>query len=222
MAAAAGPATPVVKLGKLLPSHNTSDGTSAFHNDGVPDLSSPLTPANHTLFTDSSSHLKSECPQRAQGGGGGGRQCYNCYEYGHSKADCPNPRKILCRNCDSPEHVARDCDKPKDWTRVKCNNCGNMGHGVKKCPEPIKEDANGGGGDWGNATAVPAQGNWGDDSAAPAKGGCDQDEINKASGDWNGDAGVAADTNDFSNGNGENGGGQDWNGDAQDVPQTTW
>jgi hypothetical protein len=98
-----------------------------------------------------------------------------------------------------------------------------MGHGVKKCPEPIKEEANGGGGGWGNEAAAPTQGNWGDDSAAPAKGGWDQDETNnKASGDWDGDAGAAADTNDFNNGGEENGGDQGWNGDTQGEPQTTW
>jgi cellular nucleic acid-binding protein len=64
--------------------------------------------------------------------------------------------------------MSRNCDKPKDWSRVKCTNCSKYGHGAKRCPEPESTgDVHGGGwdapadsgattGGWDNAAAEPS------------------------------------------------------------------
>jgi cellular nucleic acid-binding protein len=72
--------------------------------------------------------------------------------------DCPEPRVFRCHNCDDEGHQARECDKLKDWSRVKCRNCEKYGHGDKRCPNPPTESS---GGDWGNG---------GEDSGAGAGG----------------------------------------------------
>lgn len=45
----------------------------------------------------------------------------------HMARDCDQPRDVstvTCRNCDESGHFSQDCPKPRDYSRVKCNNCG--------------------------------------------------------------------------------------------------
>lgn len=45
----------------------------------------------------------------------------------HMARDCDRPRDVstmTCRNCDEVGHFSTDCPKPRDYSRVKCNNCG--------------------------------------------------------------------------------------------------
>lgn len=58
----------------------------------------------------------------------------------HLASDCTEKRVRACRNCDSTEHEAKECNQPKDWSRVTCKNCGEKGHGVKRCKKPIVEN----------------------------------------------------------------------------------
>lgn len=54
-------------------------------------------------------HTKANCdsgPQSYQNGQG--QQCYNCYNYGHRKSECPNERVMKCRNCDEIGHMSRE------------------------------------------------------------------------------------------------------------------
>jgi cellular nucleic acid-binding protein len=94
--------------------------------------------------------------------------------------ECDKPRVMKCRNCDREGHVSKECDQPKDWSRVKCTNCDNLGHGRGRCPEPEREDNGGWGNDGGASTAanpgigggdtapVESTGNWADDTNAAA------------------------------------------------------
>lgn len=107
--------------------------------------------------------------------------------------ECDKPRVMKCRNCDEEGHAARDCTKPRDWTRVKCRNCNNYGHGEKRCPEPIVDTADG---DWGNAatttTASSGRANeWANAPAATA--------TTATTGNWADDTTVAAENNDWGN-----------------------
>ncbi|KIW87308.1 uncharacterized protein Z519_11944 [Cladophialophora bantiana CBS 173.52] len=55
-------------------------------------------------------------------------------EEGHSKAECPHPRKFKgeCRNCGQEGHMGADCP-----TRVvKCKNCHQEGHDALNCTNP--------------------------------------------------------------------------------------
>ena len=65
--------------------------------------------------------------------------CYNCYEYGHSKARCGNP--MVCRHCSvaheliTNEEGKQVCGKP-----AFCKNCqGNHSPSAKTCPRFIEE-----------------------------------------------------------------------------------
>lgn len=52
----------------------------------------------------------------------------------HMARNCDKPRNVstvTCRNCDEVGHFSQDCTKPRDWSRVKCNNCGES-----KFPSP--------------------------------------------------------------------------------------
>ena len=42
-----------------------------------------------------------------------------------------NPTKT-CRNCNSPEHLAKECPHPKKF-KGTCNKCGEVGHKAKEC-----------------------------------------------------------------------------------------
>lgn len=45
----------------------------------------------------------------------------------HMARECDQPRDVstvTCRNCDESGHFSQDCPKPRDYSRVKCNNCG--------------------------------------------------------------------------------------------------
>jgi hypothetical protein len=98
--------------------------------------------------------------------------------------------------------MAKDCTEKKNWDRVTCNNCGNKGHTVKKCKEPIKEETAGGGGDWGNNDAAPAQGDWNNEDTKPTggwadSGGGEANDNGNGDGDqgWHGDSPAVAEAN---------------------------
>lgn len=105
--------------------------------------------------------------------------------------ECDKPRVMKCRNCDEEGHSARDCTKPRDWSRVKCRNCNNYGHGEKRCPEPIVENT---GGEWSNdavtAGSSGGTGEWADASTATATA---------TTGNWVNDTTAAAENNEWSN-----------------------
>lgn len=66
--------------------------------------------------------------------------------------------------------MSRECDKPKDWSRVKCSNCLKYGHGVKRCPEPeVAGDSYSMGGNGWNAPtdSGAATGGWDNADAEP-------------------------------------------------------
>lgn len=49
----------------------------------------------------------------------------------HVAKECDQPRNpdtVLCRNCEKLGHFSKDCTEPKDWSKVKCSNCSEMGH----------------------------------------------------------------------------------------------
>lgn len=62
-------------------------------------------------------------------------QCFNCQQFGHTKAKCKNeaaPRATKttgCRICQEEGHKALDCPE-----RV-CNKCGGKGHYRSSCPQ---------------------------------------------------------------------------------------
>jgi hypothetical protein len=62
------------------------------------------------------------------------RTCRNCGSEDHIAKECDQPRNpdlVTCRNCEKQGHFSRDCPEPKDWSKVKCSNCGEMGHTIK-------------------------------------------------------------------------------------------
>ena len=90
---------------------------------------------------------------------------------------------VTCRNCDDKGHYAKDCPKPKDWSKVQCRLCGDMGHGAGRCPNPPKDDFGdlgadagaGAGADYTTVTgAVEAEGDW-MNSGTAADGGAAED-----------------------------------------------
>src|SRR3954470_2152570 len=50
--------------------------------------------------------------------------------------DCPEPRKMRCRNCEAEGHTMRDCQEPINMANMKCRNCDEMGHMSKDCKAP--------------------------------------------------------------------------------------
>ncbi|GAB7345791.1 hypothetical protein MBLNU457_4055t2 [Dothideomycetes sp. NU457] len=65
-------------------------------------------------------------------------------------------------------HMSRDCDQPKDYSRVKCRNCDQLGHGAARCPQPAQETISDG---LGRMPAVLADGPTGDwQTSAPGAG----------------------------------------------------
>ncbi|BAE54754.1 unnamed protein product [Aspergillus oryzae RIB40] len=125
----------------------------------------------------SSEHKAAECPNPRSAEG---------VEFGHFAKDCPQaPAPRTCRNCGSEDHIARDCDKPRDISTVTCRNCDEVGHTVKRCPSAVVNDTgmgdNSGLGDSGNQNATADDG-WAADNtgmadhseAQPAEeGGCE-------------------------------------------------
>jgi hypothetical protein len=95
-------------------------------------------------------HTSKECPEPRSAEG---VECRKCNETGHFSKDvsvmslqislgltntqqCPNVAARTCRNCDSTEHMAKDCDQPKNPDKALCRNCEKMGHFSRDCPEP--------------------------------------------------------------------------------------
>ncbi|OQE96734.1 hypothetical protein PENNAL_c0001G00878 [Penicillium nalgiovense] len=67
--------------------------------------------------------------------GGGDRACYNCGQEGHSKAECPEPRKTgACFNCGQEGHSKAECTEPRKMG--PCFNCGEEGHSKSECTKP--------------------------------------------------------------------------------------
>lgn len=50
--------------------------------------------------------------------------------------------------------MSRDCDQPKDYTRVRCRNCDQLGHGAARCPQPAQGEVGDG---FGGATGDVAE-----------------------------------------------------------------
>lgn len=84
--------------------------------------------------------------------------------------------------------MSKECDQPKDWSRVKCSNCYQYGHGNKRCPEPAGgADAYGSGGGNHGGTA-PAGWDTGSGDTTATAGGWDGGGVEagaqQSSGDW--------------------------------------
>lgn len=64
-------------------------------------------------------------------GRGGPPQCHRCQAFGHASANCHRPLK--CVRCGG-EHIARDCDRPRDQPAT-CANCAKQ-HPAndRRCP----------------------------------------------------------------------------------------
>jgi hypothetical protein len=64
------------------------------------------------------------------------RTCRNCGSADHMAKECDQPRNpatVTCRNCEKVGHFSRDCPEPKDWSKVQCQNCQEFGHTIKVC-----------------------------------------------------------------------------------------
>lgn len=62
------------------------------------------------------------------------RTCRNCGSEDHMAKECDqpkNPNNVTCRNCEKTGHFSRDCPEPKDWSKVQCSNCQQFGHTIK-------------------------------------------------------------------------------------------
>ncbi|KAL5332417.1 hypothetical protein BJX70DRAFT_134206 [Aspergillus crustosus] len=129
-------------------------------------------------------HFAKDCPQA-----GAPRTCRNCGSEDHIAKECDKPRDlstVTCRNCDEIGHFSRDCTKKKDWSRVQCSNCQEMGHTIRRCPQAESADASGGGGDFNAGT----NGNSGGDAAWDNTGNSTQaEETPVADGGWEGGGG---------------------------------
>lgn len=55
---------------------------------------------------------------------------------GHFAKDCPQGGGRACRNCGQEGHISKECDQPRDMSKVTCRNCEKQGHVSKECPEP--------------------------------------------------------------------------------------
>lgn len=69
-----------------------------------------------------------QCPE------GKTRKCNNCGSEDHIAKECDQPRNpetVKCNNCEKMGHFSRECPDPKDWSKVKCSNCEEMGHTYK-------------------------------------------------------------------------------------------
>jgi hypothetical protein len=67
-----------------------------------------------------------QCPEKTEGGGGGPRACRNCGSEDHIAKECDQPRNpatITCRNCEQMGHMSRECPEPRDYSKVQCSNC---------------------------------------------------------------------------------------------------
>ncbi|KAI9840209.1 MAG: Tripartite DNA replication factor [Sclerophora amabilis] len=61
--------------------------------------------------------------------------CRHCEQPGHMAKDCPDPAKaITCRRCEQPGHMAKDCPDPAK--AITCRRCEQTGHMAKDCPKP--------------------------------------------------------------------------------------
>jgi hypothetical protein len=64
------------------------------------------------------------------------RTCRNCGSADHMAKECDQPRNpatVTCRNCEKVGHFSRECPEPKDWSKVQCQNCQEFGHTIKVC-----------------------------------------------------------------------------------------
>lgn len=81
-------------------------------------------------------------------------KCYNCFEMGHTKADCPKPPHVpacilcgtrghtdrecphaLCFRCSLPGHHSKSCPTSRSIRYAKCSRCQMTGHAKKTCPD---------------------------------------------------------------------------------------
>lgn len=59
------------------------------------------------------------------------QRCNNCYRFGHITADYKIGKQY--RKCSSIEHLAADCNTPKETLTTTCGYCREHEHKSKEC-----------------------------------------------------------------------------------------